>query len=101
MKKDDVIKMLIEVARSAWNLADNTCEEDTEKQTIFTIDEHDFDRLSKALDALDDLPEPGPNLVGTGPAKAEAFLKKQDEISATNKIVSGFCVLESIDRNKL
>jgi hypothetical protein len=65
-----VAQILLDVARAAWFLADNTCEEDG----VLTIDGESFDRLSESLDKLDTLPEPGPNVVGTGPAKAAAIL---------------------------
>lgn len=68
----EVIAMLIRVARAAHALADGTCD-DRELQAM-TIEPSDFDELSKALDALEELPERGPNIFGTGPAKAEAFL---------------------------
>jgi hypothetical protein len=68
--KNRVIDMLIAVARAAHNLADGTCEEGG----IYTIDEDDFNKLSATLDELSELPEPGLNLYGTGPAKAEAVL---------------------------
>lgn len=72
--RDSVIQMLIAVARAAHALADGTCEDD--ELGAMTIDPGDFAELSKALDALDTLPEPGQNLWGTGPAKAEAFLSR-------------------------
>jgi len=71
MEKEDVAKMLIEVARAAYFLCDDT----EEYEGALTVDKDDFDRLSAALDKLDKLPEPGLNLIGTGPAKAEAFFK--------------------------
>ena len=68
--RGSVIAMLVAVARASHNLADNTCEE----SGTLTVNGADFDELSKALDALDELPEPGITITGTGPAKAEALL---------------------------
>lgn len=69
--KDNVISMLISVARAAHNLADGVCED----RGMLSIDPGDFIKLSNALDALDELPEPEQNIYGTGPAKAESLLK--------------------------
>ena len=68
--KEGAVDMLIAVARAAYFLADDTCEEGG----ILTVPQDSFDKLSAALDVLDELPEPGPNIYGTGPAKAEALL---------------------------
>jgi len=67
----EVLVMLVEVARRAYFLCDDTCEENG----VLTVDPESFDALSKALDRLDELPEPEPNVYGTGPAKAEAYLR--------------------------
>jgi hypothetical protein len=72
--REQVIAMLIAVARAAHALADGTCDDSV--LGAMTVDPGDFDDLSKALDALETLPEPGPNIYGTGPAKAEAFLSR-------------------------
>lgn len=72
--RKDVIRMLIEVARAAYFLADDA-EDDG---MVVSCDPQSFARLSAALDALDTLPEPGPQIVGTGPAKAAAFLGLAD-----------------------
>ena len=67
-----VALLLLAVAAKAYFLADGTCEH----EGVFTVEEDDFIALSEALDPLDDLPEPGPNIIGTGPAKAAAILKR-------------------------
>lgn len=70
---NEVIKQLIAVARAAHNLTDCACEE----CGYHTVDTDSFKELSVALDALDELPEPSEKVVGTGPAKAEAFLNRR------------------------
>ena len=79
LKAKDVVAMLVDVARKAYFLAEDTCDEGG----IKTVPNSCFEDLSISLDALDDLPEPGPNLVGTGPAKAEAFLKNTRHLPAS------------------
>lgn len=69
-KKAEVMAMLIQVARTAHELAEDT--EDDGRS--LTVDEKNFRALEVALEALDELPEPAPNIFATGPAKAEAIL---------------------------
>lgn len=69
ISSNGIAKALIEVARAAWQLADNTEERDNEQ---FICDAGDFSKLSAALDVLDQLPEPLGECA-TGPRKAEYF----------------------------
>jgi len=63
--------LLIAVARAAHSLCDDCCQEGEE----FKIDEASLMQLEEALNALDELPEHGPMICATGPAKAEAILQ--------------------------
>jgi len=62
-----IVDALVEVARAAWQLADNTEERDNNQ---FICDAVDFSRLSAALDVLDKWPDPSGESA-TGPRKAE------------------------------
>jgi len=68
----DVIRMLAEVARAAFHLADDT--EDAGDEFLRT-DRADFDALSAALDKLDELPDDQPGVTMGGPARAEWALR--------------------------
>jgi hypothetical protein len=73
--QEHVVQKLIAVARAAYNVAD-TCEETiTGEGRELTVYGSMFDDMSEALDLLDALPEDlQPNVVMTGPAKAEYML---------------------------
>ena len=66
-----VVAMLVAVARSAWNVADNTMEFNGE----YSVMESCVNELSDALDALDELPDDQPGYVMNGPARAEWALR--------------------------
>jgi hypothetical protein len=75
--RDRVIALLIAVAREAFYTLED-CEEacDTDGHSHFNITGDHARALSAALDELDELPEDlQPNVVMTGPAKAEWILR--------------------------
>jgi hypothetical protein len=63
--------LLIAVARAAHSLCDCCCHEGED----FKIEEETLVELENTLNVLDELPEPGPMICATGPAKAEAILQ--------------------------
>lgn len=67
-----VVATLVEVARAAWNVADNTAESNGE----YIVMESCVNELSAALDALDELPDDQPGFAMTGPARAEWALRE-------------------------
>lgn len=84
----EVTAMLIAVARAAHDLAEGCCgdhtfcpkccaEHDLEPNgEIITVDGNALQKLEATLEALDELPELGELVFGTGPAKAEAFMQR-------------------------
>lgn len=66
------IRRILDVAKAAEALAENS--EHVEDQ-IRVVTQLDFDRLSKALDALDELPDDKPGYVLGGAAKASWALR--------------------------
>ena len=71
-----IIAALIEVARAAWQLADDTEERDNDQ---FVCDPGDFSKLSAMLDVLEQLPEPAGE-AATGPRKAEYWIGRWNPI---------------------
>ena len=67
-----VVATLVEVARAAWKMANNTAESNGE----YIVMESCVNELSAALDALDELPDDQPGRVMTGPARAEWALSE-------------------------
>lgn len=67
----DTVEKLIAVARAAWHATDNSEEVERGDGRQYCIDAVQFDALSEALDALDELPDDRPGYVMHGPAKAE------------------------------
>ena len=74
-EQETIVRMLISVARAAYFTLDDCEERDGDDGTEYVITQNNFNSLSLALDELDDLPEDlQPNVVMTGPAKAEFML---------------------------
>ena len=70
-----VVAALVRVAREAWTAADDSEEVLTDDGRAHRIIGPDFDALSDALDALDELPDDQPGCVMNGPARAEWALR--------------------------
>ena len=70
-----VVAALIQVARAAWHASDDSEEVLTDDGRAHRITGPDFDALSDALDALDELPDDQPGCVMHGPARAEWALR--------------------------
>ena len=82
------IDALIAVARAAHTMADNCDESGPVHHPKVVVQGADLRALSDALDTLDELPEPGANIVGTGPAKAEHALRFiSDDINAARNVL--------------
>ena len=58
-----LVELIGEVARTAFRIADDSEERDEEGSRIHVVGSGDFDALSKALDACDELPELGDEYV--------------------------------------
>ena len=71
-----VVASLVQVARAAFHAADDSEEIMTDDGREHRIMADDFDTLSEALDALDELPDDKPGCVMNGPARAEWALSK-------------------------
>jgi hypothetical protein len=67
-------RRLVAVARAAWELCDGAKTSGSIRKPVIRADAADFNALSKALDALDRLPELPSPYIGEGPAKAEYAL---------------------------
>ncbi|MBO3701080.1 MAG: hypothetical protein J5W83_00865 [Candidatus Accumulibacter sp.] len=70
-----VVAALMRVARAAWHASDDSEEVLTDDGRAHRIIAPDFDALSDALDALDELPDDQPGCVMNGPARAEWALR--------------------------
>lgn len=66
---------LVQVARAAWHAADDSEERCGDDGREHVVQSNDFDDLSNALDALEELPDDQPGYVMYGPAKAEWALR--------------------------
>lgn len=71
-----VVVSLIQVARAAYHAADDSVEVEGDNGREHRVCSGDFDALSDALDALDELPDDQPGCVMHGPARAEWALRK-------------------------
>ena len=70
-----VVLMLIRVARAAFHAADDSEQVQAEDGLAHVVNSQDFDELSNALDALEELPDDQPGYIMHGPAKAEWALR--------------------------
>lgn len=70
-----VVLMLIRVARAAFHAADDSEQVQVEDGLAHVVNSQDFDELSNALDALEELPDDQPGYIMHGPAKAEWALR--------------------------
>lgn len=66
-----IIGKLIAVARAAYHAADDSEEMEGENGREHSVSANDFDALSDALDALEELPDDKPGYTLSGPARAE------------------------------
>lgn len=80
--RERVISLLVAVARAAYFAAEDSEEREGEDGRCHVIPGDNFDVLSDALNALDELPEP-PLRPMTGPAKAEWVLRAHAEITGS------------------
>ena len=69
------IRKLVQVARAAWNAADNGLGVLVDNGIELRVSPADFDRLSDALGLLDMLPDDKPGFTLSGPARAEWALR--------------------------
>lgn len=67
---------LVNVARAAFYAADDSEEIEGDDGRELRVSSNNFDALSDALDALDDLPDDRPDYVMNGPARAEWALRE-------------------------
>jgi hypothetical protein len=74
MNFKELLDTLVAVARSAHSLADNVAQDAATGDMTIGF-KSDFEELSKALDKLDELPDP-PMEAATGPRKAEYWLAR-------------------------
>ena len=70
-----VVASLVEVARAAWNAADNGLGVLVDNGIELRVSPVDFDAISDALALLDMLPDDKPGFTLNGPARAEWALR--------------------------
>jgi len=69
----NIIELLLTLAYAAWSLADNA--DGGSGNDNVSVDRRDFDKVSEALDALDELPDDQPGYVMEAAAKARWALR--------------------------
>lgn len=70
-----VVQMLVRVARAAFHAAEDSEQVEGDDGLVHVVSSQDFDDLSDALDALEELPDDQPGWTMHGPAKAEWALR--------------------------
>jgi len=77
---DGVIALVYDVTRAAFFILDGCEETEADGQRKFEVFESEYEELSKALDALDSLPEGlKENVIMEGPGKANFLLEQMSQ----------------------